>query len=222
MFVGDYKPGGSIDLKSITAANNGDDGIEIAGSDIDVIDAKANYNNDVGIVINGDAVIEGSKISISDTQANGNTSGDGIYISKTKKIELENIEANDNDRGFGIRIDTAPLDLSLKGRISLNGNIIGFGTISGFYETAGTITNFGELVANKNNSFGIILAGTKVTFSIANGASLSACENQPFDIFTPIPANTVTLEKGGSCTGSTAGAGSNPKCADCTTATGFS
>lgn len=222
MFVGDYKPGGSIDLKSITAANNGDDGIEIAGSDIDVIDAKANYNNDVGIVINGDAVIEGSKISISDTQANGNTSGDGIYISKTKKIELENIEANDNYSGFGIRIDTAPLDLSLKGRISLNGNIVGFGTISGFYETAGTITNFGELVANKNKSFGIILAGTKVTFSIANGASLSACENQLKDIFTPIPANALILEKDGSCTGSTDGAGSNPKCADCTTATGFS
>lgn len=67
IFVGSYVPGGSMELKGITATDNGDDGIEIEGSDITLTDAVANHNRY------------------------------GIYIDDSEEIELENVEANDND-----------------------------------------------------------------------------------------------------------------------------
>jgi hypothetical protein len=136
----------------------------------------------------------------------------GIYILTSEKIALENIEANGNDDD-GINIRFCPvLDLSLRESISLNANGRN-GLLT--YESSGNIALFGELNAN-NNRVGIGLYGGSIIFSIAYGASLSACDNDDGGIDIDIGSgNTLTLIGDGTCTGTTVGVGTIPDCGDC-------
>jgi parallel beta-helix repeat protein len=216
IFVGDYVPGGSMELKDITATGNGDDGIEIAGSDIDVIDAVATDNLRYGIYIvsskkidvknakandnysDGICILDSTDISLIDTVATDNDS-DGIEIILSKKIDIENFEGNNNG-GSGILIfSTEDLELSLKGSISLNENRYeGLHTVF----SRGSIILFGDLEANDNGRLGIDLAlSSKVTFYIDDGASLSACGNKFNTDISITSASTLILEVGGTCTG---------------------
>jgi len=99
------------------------------------------------------------------------------------------------------------LELFLKGTISLNDNgADGLGVFD-FSTSTGSITLFGELEANDNDEFGILLFSTTVTFSIDDGASLSACGNVLYDDIYIGSGNSLTLVTGGTCTGSTGGPG---------------
>lgn len=78
--------------------------------------------------------------------------------------------------------------------------------------SSGKIALSGELNANNNSVFGIGIGS--IIFSIADGASLSACDNVNGGIYFG-SGSALTLIGDGTCTGTTVGVGTIPDCGDC-------
>eukprot|EP00984_Skeletonema_dohrnii_P002484 scaffold862_cov76-Skeletonema_dohrnii-CCMP3373.AAC.2 len=100
VFVKEYTPGGSIELKEITATASGNGGKGIAiegGSDISVNSAVVTGNVAAGILIENV-----DKIGLKNVKAEGNDRG--IAIDNSHEIDLKEIDANANgDEGIFIK-----------------------------------------------------------------------------------------------------------------------